>query len=314
MKKALRILTLLMVFALLFSACATPTAEEGPAEEAAPAEEAEEVVEEKRVVGVSLLTREHTFYNLMEEGMVDEAKKLGYELIVMDANQDTNIQINQVQDFITQGVDAIVLCPTSSAGIAPAIEMADDAGISIFTMDIAAETGVVSHVATDNYAGGVLAGEYVADFLDGKGEVAIIACAGIESVTMREEGFTSVIDQYPDMEVVTVTNCECDAEKAANQAQDMLITYPDLALIFGAGDPFALGALASITAAGEDVWVMGFDALPEAVAEVEKDGLFIATIAQDPDKIARTTLQTIDKYLNGEEVEPLIAIAPYVVD
>lgn len=299
MKKATLLITVLMALSLILAACTTPAA-----------------TTKKYTVGVSLLTRTHTFYKLMEEALVDEAAKQGVTLVAVDANMDNATQLNQVQDFITQKVDAIILTPVDSAGIEAGIKLANDAKIPVFTMDTAAqgEGVVVSHVATDNYAGGVLAGEYAAEVLDGKGQVAIIGCAGIESIGQRTKGFQDAVKKFADIEIVTVTDCKCDGAVAASQTQDLLVTYPDLALVFGTGDPFALGALTSITAANKQVYVIGLDGLPEGVAEVKKGGLFLADIAQDPDMIARSTLQNIVKYLNGETVEPLYQISPYVID
>jgi len=320
MKKTTLVVSILLVLGLLLSACAAPAAE-APVEEeavveeeAAPAEEAEEA--EKVVVGFSMLTRTHTFYKLMEDGLLDEADKLGVEVVAVDSETDIANQLNQVQDFITQGVDAIILTPVDSAGIEPAIKLANDAGIPVFTMDTAA-TGdgvVVSHVATDNYAGGVLDAEYAVEVLDGKGQVAIIGCAGIESIGQRTAGFEDTMADYPDIEIVAVTDCKCDGAVAADQTADLLVTYPDLALVFGTGDPFGLGAMTSITAANRDVKVVSLDGLPEGIAEVKKGGNFLITVAQDPDLIARSTLQNIVKYLGGEEVEPMVQISPYVID
>jgi len=320
MKKTIFVVTILMVAGLLLSACAPEAAAPAEAEEAAPAAEAEEAAPaeeaEKIVVGFSMLSRTHTFYKIMEEGLDDEAKTLGVELISVDSEGDIASQLNQTQDFIAQGVDAIILTPVDSAGIEPAIKLANDAGIPVFTMDTAAtgEGAVVSHMATDNYAGGVLDAEYAADVLDGKGQVAIIGCAGIESIGQRTAGFEDTMAEYPDIEVVAVTDCKCDGAVAADQTADLLVTYPDLALVFGTGDPFGLGAMTAITAANRDVKVVSLDGLPEGIAEVKKGGNFLITVAQDPDLIARSTLQNIVKYLNGEEVESLILISPYVID
>jgi len=237
-------------------------------------------------------------------------------MVIVDSDNDIANQLNQVQDFITQKVSAIILTPVDSAGIEPAVKLANDAGIPVFTMDTAAtgEGEVVSHVATDNYAGGVLDAEYAAEVLEGKGQVAIIGCAGIESIGQRTAGFEDTMKNYPDIEIVAVTDCKCDGAVAADQTADLLVTYPDLKLVFGTGDPFGLGAITAITAANKEVYVVSLDGLPEGVAEVKKGGLFLCTVAQDPDMIARTTLQNIVKYLGGEEVEPLVQISPYVID
>jgi ribose transport system substrate-binding protein len=271
---------------------------------------------DKIIVGFSMLTRTHTFYKMMEESLSAEAEKLNVELYAVDAEKDIAKQLNQVQDFITQGVSAIILTPVDSAGIEPAIKLANQAGIPVFTMDTAS-TGkgtVVSHTATDNYAGGVLDAEYAADVLNGKGQVAILGCAGIQSIIQRTAGFEDTMKKYPDIQIVTVTDCKCDGAIASDQTADLLVTYPDLDLIFGTGDPFGLGAITAIKAANSDVKVVSLDGLPEGIAEVKKGGNFLITVAQDPALIAETTIQNVVKYLNGETVEPLIQISPYVID
>jgi len=300
-----------MAFSMVLAACSTPAATAAPAAPAAIAAPAKQIV-----VGFSLLTRTHTFYALMEKALDDEAAKEGVKIVAVDANMDNATQLNQVQDFITQKVDAIILTPVDSKGIEPAIKLANAAKIPVFTMDTAA-TGdgvVVSHVATDNYAGGVLDGKYAVNVLKGKGEVAIIGCAGIESIGDRTKGFEDAVKSSPDIKIVAETDCKCDGAVAASQTQDLLVTYPNLALVFGTGDPFALGALTSITAAKKNVYVVGLDGLPEGIAEVKKGGLYLADVAQDPDKIARTTLQNIVKYLGGATIDPKILIPPYVID
>lgn len=302
------------------------TVEEAPAEEAveeaAPAEEVTEeevadadqlVPNEEYVIGVSLMTRTHTFYKMMEEALLDEADKLGVELIVMSAENDTNVQMNQIQDFITQGVDAILFTPFNTEDITPITDLAGEQNIPVFTQDGTAEGDYISSVSTDNYTGGQLAGEYAADFLGGEGKVAVVCSRIGEAVIDREEGFTSVLEGT-DIEVLAITECNVDQAIAADQTADLIISYPDLDLIFACGDPFALGALSSINAADEDIYVIGYDGLPEGIAEIQKGGLFLASIAQNPDKISRTSLDDIVKYLNGEEVERDIWIEPYVID
>ena len=121
-----------------------------------------------KVIGVALLTRAHVFYRDLEEGLMSEAKKHNYELIITTAEFDLGKQIGQIEDFATRKVDAIIVCPVDSRGIGPGIRRANDAGIPVFTADIAAQEGtVVSHIASDNVAGGRLAGEYLTKALNG---------------------------------------------------------------------------------------------------------------------------------------------------
>ncbi len=121
-------------------------------------------------IGVTLLARAHIFYRDLEDGLNSQADSNGYQLIITSADFDLGKQISQVEDFISRNVDAIIVCPVDSKGIGPAIQEANRANIPVFTADIAAEGGkVVSHIASDNVAGGRLAGEYLAKLLNGKG-------------------------------------------------------------------------------------------------------------------------------------------------
>ena len=114
-------------------------------------------------IGVTLLTREHVFYKDLEAGLKEAADRAGYQLTVTSGDFDLAKQQSQIDNFIVQKVDAIILCPADSKGIGPAIERANRAGIPVFTADIAAQGGqVVSHVASDNLAGGRLAADFIA--------------------------------------------------------------------------------------------------------------------------------------------------------
>src|SRR5436309_1018152 len=116
-----------------------------------------------KTIGVTLLTREHEFYRQLEAGLLEAATAKGYKLIVTSGDFDLAKQQSQVDNFLVQKVDAIIVCPVDSKGIAPAIEKANAAKIPVFTADISAQGGqVVSHVASDNVAGGKLAAEFIA--------------------------------------------------------------------------------------------------------------------------------------------------------
>src|SRR5204862_234706 len=120
------------------------------------------------------------------EGLRSEASKNGYELIVTAGEFDLGKQSAQIEDFITRKVDAIVLCSVDSRGIGQAVKKANEAGIPVFTADIAAQEGaVICHIASDNVAGGRLAGEYLAKILNGNGKVAVIGQPTVTSVLDR---------------------------------------------------------------------------------------------------------------------------------
>lgn len=269
------------------------------------------------VIGVSLLTRQHVFYNNIEKSLVANAKKMGIKLIIQDAEQDSNKQLSQVQNFITQKVNAMILCPTNSAGSKSMVALANKAKIPVFTMDISSDGKTVAHIATDNYKGGQLAAKYVGEKMlpSGKGEVAIVTYSEVESCVNREKGFKDYLAKhFPNIKVDDTQNSSGDQAKSADVTQNMLLKYPNLNVIFGVGDPFALGALSAIKAANSKVQVIGFDGNPEGIAEIKTGGLYKADVAQDTFAIGLKTLQAVMDNLKGKKVPKLIPIAPKIID
>ena len=271
--------------------------------------------DETLTIGVSLLTREHTYYNAIEEAIIAKAPDYNFELIIQDAKSDANTQFNQMQDFITQSVDAIVMCPVNSSGLENAVALAKEADIPVFTMDVRTEGDIVNHVGIDNYAGGQLAADYAAELLGGEGEVSVIGYDEVSSCADRTAGFIDQIEEkYPGLSVVDNQNCSGNSEKAANIMQDMILKNPDLKLVFGVGDPFALGAYQSILAANADIMVIGFDGSDEAIDKIREDGLFKATVWDNPTMLGELCLEELDRYFNGEEIPEVYEYAPRMLD
>lgn len=314
MKNFIKTISVLLVILMLVGCGSKPAANQTTTQSQTTAQEQ---TKKQIVVGVSLLTREHVFYNNIEKALNEKAKELDVKLIIQDAAKDANKQLSQVQDFITQKVDAIILCPTNSAGSKSMVELANKANIPVFTMDISSDGETVAHIATDNYKGGELAAEYVATKMlpDKKGEVAIVTYSEVESCVNREKGFKEYLEKnFPDIKVVDVQNCSGDQAKAADVTQNMLLKHPNLKVIFGVGDPFAMGALSAVKSANKQVQIIGFDGNPEGINEIKNGGLWVADIAQDPTAIGTKTLEAVMDKLNGKDVPKNIPIAPKVID
>ncbi|MGD8414961.1 MAG: substrate-binding domain-containing protein, partial [Candidatus Latescibacterota bacterium] len=261
---------------------------------------------------VSLLTRTHPFYQDLEAGLDEAAAEAGFELLVTAGEFDVARQKDQVNDFIVKGVNAIVLSPCDSKSIGTAVKAANDAGIPVFTADIAclAEgVEVVSHVASDNVAGGRLAARAMAEALDGAGEVAIIDHPEVESVIQRVKGFEHELVRWQGLEVVSKLSGHGVKDHAFRTAEDMLQGYPELDGIFGINDDSALGALAAVEKAGRtgSVVIIGFDAVPEA-REAIREGKIYADVIQRPREIGRRTIEAVQTYIAGGTVEREILI------
>ncbi|MBI5215752.1 MAG: substrate-binding domain-containing protein [Ignavibacteriae bacterium] len=279
-------------------------------------QETQQPTTKTKVIGVSLLNRAHIFYRDLEEGLKSEAAKHGYELIITSGDFDLGKQMSQIEDFITRKVDAIVLCPVDSRGVGPAVRKANEAKIPVFTADIAAEEGeVVSHIASDNVAGGRLAGEYLAKYLNGKGNVAIINQPIVTSVLDRVKGFMEAITHYPDIKVVADVNGDGVRDRAMQAAADILQANPKLDGIFGINDDSALGALDAATQFNRmNIAIVGYDAIDPARDAIKKGTPLKADVIQYPKIIGSTTIAKIAEYFGGATIPKLVPVEVGIVD
>jgi ribose transport system substrate-binding protein len=263
-------------------------------------------------VGVTLLTEAHVFYQDLKRGMQRAADSLGIDLHVVAGEWDLARQTSQVENFINQGMNAIVIAPVDSRGIVSAVEEANRASIPVFTADISAAGGdVTAHIASDNAQGGRLVGEFLARRLNGRGKVAILDQPTVTSVTDRVRGFREAMAAYPGIEIVAAPAVERGLREVAKQKTDNLLqSHRALTAIFGSNDDCALGALASIRASGRTgVVIVGFDATPEAQAAIREGTGLLADAIQYPEVIGRRTIEAVARRLKGETVPRSIPIA-----
>jgi ribose transport system substrate-binding protein len=264
-------------------------------------------------IGLSVLTLQNPFFGVIADNVKAEAAKHDFDVIVVSAEFDPGMQNNQVNDFIVKGVDAIILNPADSKSVAPAIRAADDAGIPVFTADIACladDCPVTSHIATDNYAGGRQAAKAMHEVLNGQGKVAIVDFPQAESVILRTRGFRDELKELNSgIEIVGSWNGGGLQDQGFNVTQDILQAHPDLNGIFAINDPSGLGAYAALEKAGKagQVPIVAFDGQPQGKQAIRLGKIYADPI-QFPDKIGQITVQTIMKYFEGEEVEPEILI------
>lgn len=269
-----------------------------------------------KTIGVTLLTRSHLFYRDLEEGLREEAGKNGYKLVVTAAEFDLGKQAGQIEDFVARRVDAIVVCPVDSRGVGPSIGKANAAGIPVFTADIAAQEGrVVSHVASDNVAGGRLAGEFLAKALGEKGSVAIVGQPAITSVLDRVAGFKEAIARFPGMSIVAEVNGQGVRDRSMEAASDVMQAHPDLAGLFGINDDSALGALDAARQLDRPaIAIIGYDATPPAVDAIRKGTQLKADVVQFPKKIGAATIASIRAHFEGQPVPSVVPVEVGIVD
>jgi ribose transport system substrate-binding protein len=270
-------------------------------------------------IGLSVLTSVNPFFKTIADALTDEAARHGYRVSAVSGDFDAARQQNQVQDFLVQGVSAIVLCPCDSKAVGTAIREANAAGVPVFTADIAclAPGPVVEcHIATDNYSGGKQAGLAMIEALgEAGGKVVLLDFKQAESCLLRVQGFKEIIDAYNRdrttgrISIVAELPGDGQKDKGYKAAEDALQAHPDLAGIFAINDPSALGARAALEKAGktEQVRIIGFDGQPEGLQAID-EGKIYADPVQDPDRIGRETARIIARYFAGERVPPQVLI------
>ncbi|MGK7376682.1 ribose ABC transporter substrate-binding protein RbsB [Planococcus sp. 1R117A] len=258
-------------------------------------------------IGFSISTLNNPFFVTLSEGAEAKAKELGATISVVDAQDDAAKQASDVEDLIQQGVDLIMINPVDSEAVAAAVESANSANIPVITVDRSAAGGeVVSHIASDNIAGGEMAGEYLLSLVGDGAQVAELeGVPGASAARERGEGFNKVATES--LEVIAKQTANFDRAEGLTVMENILQGNPDIKGVFAHNDEMALGALEAIEAAGKDITVVGFDATEDAVKAVE-EGRLAGTIAQKPELIGQTAVETAVKALDGEEVEASIPV------
>lgn len=265
-----------------------------------------------RRIGVTLLTVQHQFYQDLRAGLQEEADKHGYELWITSGEFDSARQADQIDAFIVQKVDAILVCPCDSRSVGASIAQANHAGIPVFTADIANASPfgqVVSHIASDNRQGGRQAAKLMVEALAGSGKVAILSHPEVTSVADRVAGFKEEIAKNPRIEIVAELSAEGKRDRAVRVMEDLLQSHPDLSGVFGINDDTALGALAALEAAGkgEQVKIVGYDATPEAREKIRAGAIYGDAI-QYPRRIGQLTIRAIHDYFGGKTPPAVIPV------
>ena len=226
--------------------------------------------EVKGKIGMTCLDLTNPFFKLIANVMQLEAEKYEYELIALSGNQDPATQNNQLSDFVAQGYDAIFLNPVDSKSAGEGVKKAHSAGIPVFTFDIQvtdndAKELIISHIGSDNYQGGRLAGESMMKATGDKGKIAILSFPEITSCKFRVSGFRDILkENNSKLQIVIELSARGNRNDGFSVTNDILQTHPDIAGIFAINDPSALGAFAAIQKAGkvEEIAIVGFDASP----------------------------------------------------
>ncbi|OIK24639.1 substrate-binding domain-containing protein [Streptomyces malaysiense] len=266
-------------------------------------------------MGLSLSTLNNPFFVQIRSGAQAEAKKLGVDLTVTDAQNDASQQANQLQNFTSSSLDAIIVNPVDSDAASNSVKAADKARIPVIAVDRGVnKADVDALVASDNIAGGEQAARTIAEKLGGKGRIVILqGQAGTSAARERAQGFAGGLRAYPGIKVVAQQPADFDRTKGLDVMSNLLQAHPDVQGVIAANDEMALGAIKALgSKAGTSVPVVGFDGTPDGLNAV-KAGTLYASVAQQPTQLGRIAVDNALKASQGKKVERTVKVPVKVV-
>jgi simple sugar transport system substrate-binding protein len=246
--------------------------------------------------------------------MEDSAKEyaaanpgVSIEYFSCQSPSDTECQIAQIEDSVTQGFAGIVITPMG-VEVIPALDEAAASGVEVILVDndLADFTAKTAVAATDNVAGGQLAGEYLASVLQEGDTIGLMeGVRGVPALDARIQGVQDALEGTGVTVILGGAETKCDSAQGATVAEDLLTREPNLTAIYSACDDPAIAAATVVADQGKDVLVMGYDGLPSA-AQAILDGTMTATIAQFPGRMASLGVEAAVNAVRGGEVEAFI--------
>ncbi|GIN69574.1 D-ribose ABC transporter substrate-binding protein [Bacillus sp. J14TS2] len=303
MKRINSLVVFLMVLVLVGCSSNNPSATNKESEENNHNEETIDIA-------VLLWSRGFEFMVALDEGIKEEAEKLGANVTVLDGQEDSQVQLRQIEDNIAKGVDLIILAPNNSDELVPGVKKANDAGIPVVTVDsiVAEGAEIVSSISFNNAEAGQVAAQYIRTAL---GEGTVLELTGSPAAyhaIFRGGGFNQGMEESTDFEVIS-QNAEWSAEESQSITADSLTANSEINAIFTHNDDMQRGVLSGLRqvdklkTAEEDGYIVsvGVDGTPEALERIRK-GEQAATVNQDPFEMGALAVQTAIKYIKGEDV------------
>ncbi|MGI6454457.1 MAG: sugar ABC transporter substrate-binding protein [bacterium] len=274
----------------------------------------------KSRIAFVMKTMNNPFFIRMQEGAEEAARQHEVDVIVQapDRELDVERQMQIIENLIQTQVDVLCITPSGSREIIPAIARANQANIPVIIVDTrvdedaaqAAGISTAAFIGSDNYQGGVLAGQHVVNHFHADTEIAILeGVPGHETADSRLQGFRDGIKDAPHIRIVSSQPANAERDLGFNVTQNMLQTNPGIKAIFAINDMMALGAVEAIAAAGKtgDIMVIGFDAVDEAKQAI-RNGSMTGSIAQFPYDMGKIAIETSVKILQGESVPQSIPV------
>lgn len=266
-------------------------------------------------IGLMVQDMSNPFFSAMERNAKQAAAEIGATINVQDAQVDLANQNTQIDAFIQQKMDLIIISAVDESGIEPAIQRAKASGIIVIAVDTPAK-GADAAIMTNAIQAGETSCEYLFSQMGGKGKVLLVDGTPIQTIIDRIKGCKNIASKYPDIQIVGQQASRNDRASGLMVTTDMLTAQPDVSGIFGMNDPSALGAVLAVEQAGKAsaIKVTGVDGSPEAVDELKRNGSpFIGTATQNPGEMVRKAISLAQDIAADKPVPSRTILIPSVL-
>ena len=308
MKKVLNIFAILLVLVLLVGCSMDDESSNEKSNEKSP--------KDKLKVGLAMNTLNNPFFVAVKEGAEAQAKERDIDIVVTDAQNDPGKQLADIENLLQQKIDILIIDPADSDAIAQAVNKANDSDIPVFTVDRQSNGGeVVTHIGFDAIKSGNLAGNYLKETLNEKGNIVEIqGILGTNVGQLRSKGFNEIVDETPGFKVIARQSANFDRGDAMKVMEDILQANKDIDGVYAANDEMALGALAAIEAADrvDEIVIIGCDAIDPSLDAIRADKMD-ATIAEPPFFLGKEAIDTAIKIAKNEDVEKEVILESNLV-
>jgi len=261
---------------------------------------------EAKKLGLAVANLQADFFNQIKQSVEAYASGKGIAVITVDAKGDSATQVSQVQDLITQGIDALIYIPAGATAASVPTKAAKAAGVPVVNVDRNAEGAPGdTFIATDSVSSAKAVCDHLAKLAGGKGEMIIIhGQKGTTPEVDRSTGCGEALAAYPEIKVVGELWSEgWHQDEGFKLTQDLLQAHPEVSIVFGQADALALGAAQAVKVAnlGHRVWVAGFDG-DVAALKALKDGVFDVTATQQTQGMGRLSVDAAIALVAGQSV------------
>lgn len=256
---------------------------------------------DRKKVAALLFSQGFEFMVALKQGIEQEARREGVDVVVLDAQGDSTTQIQQIEDQVAAGADGILIAPNNSEELVPGVERANQADVPVVTVDsIIAGGEVAGAVAFDNVAAGQMAAEHMAELAKSGEVLELEGAQGAYHAVRRGDGFKKGIREVGDLQLIS-RDAEWTAENALSITADTLTANDDVNGIFSHNDEMVRGIVSALRQVNQDSPIVGVDGTPLALERI-RNGTQDATVNQDPFEMGALGVRAMVKAMNGAQV------------